>query len=199
MNKYFKASIALLEIFKIKNENEEKQLTQSRKIQEKNSSNICYVNNYAFSNCIIDTFKFNLKEYEWFNFYDSCTKIKRISLNHNVHILLQRVKNENQYKESISGSIYRIKKVNTRKPESIVSIPIRSKDSSKIQKELSAFIFDFSKITKLILDDNIVIKAIPKFIFSYSPLKEISIPPSVQIIGNYSFGFCNDFKKFRIN
>lgn len=147
-----------------------------------NKPKICFVHKLAFCNSIINIFVFNLIKYQWFSFFDFCKHIQKYYINDNIHFILSKMPNETHYR------IHTIAR--WRNPET-------DQLFSKKNKLMTPFLHCL-QLTVVIFWNNIKVRSIPKFCFSFTSLEEITIPSSVRYIKKYAFKDCKKLQKFTI-
>ena len=130
-------------------------------------------------------------------FFNSLEPIREYLINNNIHLILQRTKNEKVTDFCLYGTKYKDNSINWDNFEAnslLKSQPMSN--ISQLTQYLHSYTFpSFYELTQIVFDDDLQITSIPKLCFAYTALKEITIPSSVEKIGKYAFLSCSNLEK----
>lgn len=153
----------------------------SDKLKMKHIS-ICSIHKYAFLH-ISASFKFNISEFNCFEFLEYCDNVYTYTINPNISLFLQKVNKRNPFTKTSSNKNYRIRKLICQNDYNLASeiIVMLCSLSAKLT------VVDIGNLTNL--------DKIPQFAFAYSKVEQVYLPKSLRKICTGAFSSCENLER----
>lgn len=170
-------------------------------------SKFAKINELCFYGSSVSTILLNQSSYNWWKFFSYCRNLKNITINDQIQL---KVSCKNSFdKPNNEASFYDSDIFNLcgMKYDDLATMPAVSYNSDIVAfhfnqpiQEISPSCFYYcSNLIKITFDSKIDLKVIPEKCFSFTPIQQIEIPNSVQIISKEAFAHCTELETVKIS